>query len=341
MSGPSATTSTKPHNRNPTGRNQYKDCRTYLLFLLLISPSPSAAPKNDNQVTELLYDYQRREIFDKKKISQLLYDEHGIKLRYACYALFFILISNDVIQWELGSSQTKSSGSLCKWCDHPTAARDGQTTARAHPDVERSGEEARPSDDQTADCSWHRYSSDKVYEDQITPLIPLSWRWYRDYIRGEMMRQDPEGFASRDTSVRKTNMLEISDGESMIHTMTVLPTCWHTQALTGSTCLNILFKPCLTNFQWMYNNQPSRPNLVKALMILGCRCTTAVAIRSVSLLAVPSLVSGMLLASPRIDRFNQVVRSHCKKKQWWQKSESVQEPEMLESIHTSLHWISR
>jgi hypothetical protein len=60
--------------------------------------SLSTAPKNDNQVTELLYDYQRREIFDKKKISQLLYDEHGIKLRYACYALLFTFVSNDVLQ---------------------------------------------------------------------------------------------------------------------------------------------------------------------------------------------------------------------------------------------------
>lgn len=32
---------------------------------------------------------------------------------------------------------------------------------------------------------------------------PLSGREYRDYIRTEMMKQDPEGFASRDMSVKK------------------------------------------------------------------------------------------------------------------------------------------
>jgi hypothetical protein len=190
MSGPSATTSTKPHNRNPTGRNQYKDCRTYLLFLLLISPSPSAAPKNDNQVTELLYDYQRREIFDKKKISQLLYDEHGIKLSE--------------------SSVARRRRALGLYASGVTTRQLPETVKRQLVLTQMSKDPER-----------------KLGPRMIKQLIARDTGIHltRDYIRGEMMRQDPEGFASRDTSVRKTNMLEISDGESMIHTMTVLPTC--------------------------------------------------------------------------------------------------------------------
>jgi hypothetical protein len=174
MSGPSATTSTKPHNRNPTGRNQYKDC----------------PPKNDNQVTELLYDYQRREIFDKKKISQLLYDEHGIKLSE--------------------SSVARRRRALGLYASGVTTRQLPETVKRQLVLTQMSKDPER-----------------KLGPRMIKQLIARDTGIHltRDYIRGEMMRQDPEGFASRDTSVRKTNTLEISDGESMIHTMTVLPTC--------------------------------------------------------------------------------------------------------------------
>jgi len=174
MSGPSAATSTKPHNRNPTGRNQYKDC----------------PPKDDNQVTELLYDYQRREIFDKKKISQLLYDEHGIKLSE--------------------SSVARRRRSLGLYAS-------GVTTRQLPETIKR----------QLVLTQILKDPEKKLGPRMIKQLIARDTGIHltRDYIRAEMMRQDPEGFASRDTSVKKTHTLGIEVMESVIHTMTMLPTC--------------------------------------------------------------------------------------------------------------------
>jgi hypothetical protein len=45
------------------------------------------------------------------------------------------------------------------------------------------------------------YPSDKVREKRITTSSSLSWRECRDYIRTEMMRQDSEGFTSREHAV--------------------------------------------------------------------------------------------------------------------------------------------
>ncbi|RDB20146.1 hypothetical protein Hypma_013119 [Hypsizygus marmoreus] len=51
-------------NNNPRGKNQHKDC----------------PPSDDPRVPELLRAYQRKGIFDRKRISSLLRSEHGIKM---------------------------------------------------------------------------------------------------------------------------------------------------------------------------------------------------------------------------------------------------------------------
>ncbi|KII91998.1 hypothetical protein PLICRDRAFT_457400 [Plicaturopsis crispa FD-325 SS-3] len=52
----------RSRNNNPNGRNQYKDC----------------PPPNDPRVRDALLAYHRRGITDRKKISKLLKEEHGI-----------------------------------------------------------------------------------------------------------------------------------------------------------------------------------------------------------------------------------------------------------------------
>ncbi|KIJ62120.1 hypothetical protein HYDPIDRAFT_114964 [Hydnomerulius pinastri MD-312] len=153
MSAHSAESSTGiKNNRNPSGRNQYKDC----------------PPKNDARVAELLYDYQRREIFDKKKISQLLYDEHGIKLSE--------------------SSVARRRRTLGLYAS-------GITTRQLPETVKR----------QLILTQMSKDPGKKLGPRMIKQLIAKETGIHltRDYIRAEMLRQDPEGFASRDTSIKK------------------------------------------------------------------------------------------------------------------------------------------
>ncbi|KIJ14659.1 hypothetical protein PAXINDRAFT_169591 [Paxillus involutus ATCC 200175] len=150
MSVESSTCPTQ-HNRNPKGKNQYKDC----------------PPKNDAKVTELLYDYQRREIFDKKRISQLLYDEHGIKLSE--------------------SSVARRRRSLGLYAS-------GVTTRQLPETVKR----------QLVLTQMSKDPGKKLGPRMIKQFIAKETGIHltRDYIRAEMLRHDPEGFAARDTSKR-------------------------------------------------------------------------------------------------------------------------------------------
>ncbi|KIK93988.1 hypothetical protein PAXRUDRAFT_143845 [Paxillus rubicundulus Ve08.2h10] len=143
--------SSTQHNRNPKGKNQYKDC----------------PPKNDARVTELLYDYQRREIFDKKKISQLLHDEHGIKLRRVSVA-----------------RRRRVLGLYAS----------GVTTRQLPETVKR----------QLVLTQLSRDPAKKLGPRTIKQLIAKDTGIHltRDYIRDEMLRHDPEGFATRKTSKR-------------------------------------------------------------------------------------------------------------------------------------------
>ncbi|KAH7909614.1 hypothetical protein BJ138DRAFT_1066761 [Hygrophoropsis aurantiaca] len=151
MAGAPAESSTK-HNRNPTGRNQHKDC----------------PPKNDSHVTELLYDYQRREIFDKRKISKLLLEEHGIKL---------------------------SESSVARRRRDLSLYASGVTTRQLPENVKR----------QLIYTQMARDTSKKLGPRMIKQLIARETGIHltREYIRKEMLKQDPEGFASRDTSIKR------------------------------------------------------------------------------------------------------------------------------------------
>ncbi|KAH7929971.1 hypothetical protein BV22DRAFT_1001718 [Leucogyrophana mollusca] len=140
------------HNRNPTGRNQHKDC----------------PPKNDNHVTQLLYEYQRREVFDKRKISQLLLEEHGIKLSE--------------------SSVARRRRALGLYAS-------GVTTRQLPENVKR----------QLIFTQMAKDTSKKLGPRMIKQIIARETGIHltRDYIRKEMLKQDPDGFASRDTSIKK------------------------------------------------------------------------------------------------------------------------------------------
>ncbi|KAF5369712.1 hypothetical protein D9615_010159 [Tricholomella constricta] len=62
MTGNAGSTSSRPSNNNPRGINQHKHC----------------PPPDDLRVPELLRAYQRQGISDRKRISKLLCEEHGI-----------------------------------------------------------------------------------------------------------------------------------------------------------------------------------------------------------------------------------------------------------------------
>ncbi|KAF9463663.1 hypothetical protein BDZ94DRAFT_1163569, partial [Collybia nuda] len=51
-----------PKNNNPKGKNQHKDC----------------PPSDDPRIPEILTAYHRRNITDRKRLSKLLRDDHGI-----------------------------------------------------------------------------------------------------------------------------------------------------------------------------------------------------------------------------------------------------------------------
>jgi hypothetical protein len=71
------------HSTNPSGRNQHKDCRKSFLCCTANKPLIAcfSAPKGDHKVADLLREYHRRNISDRKLLSKLLQAEHGIKMR--------------------------------------------------------------------------------------------------------------------------------------------------------------------------------------------------------------------------------------------------------------------
>ncbi|KIJ48438.1 hypothetical protein M422DRAFT_247775 [Sphaerobolus stellatus SS14] len=64
------TSSLNPFNRNPKGKNQHMHC----------------PPKKDQTIIDILIEYQRRNITNRKTISELLFAEHGIHMSVATVA---------------------------------------------------------------------------------------------------------------------------------------------------------------------------------------------------------------------------------------------------------------
>ncbi|EGO04019.1 hypothetical protein SERLA73DRAFT_175751 [Serpula lacrymans var. lacrymans S7.3] len=148
----------KSHVRNPEGKNQHKDC----------------PPKNDPRITQFLYEYQRREIFDKREISRLLLSEHGIKMSESSVA-----------------RRRRSLGIYAS----------GVTTRQLPDNVKR----------QLVLNQMAKDPTKKLGPRMIKQLIARETGIHltRDYIRNEMLVQDPLGFTSRDTSLKRTQQESI------------------------------------------------------------------------------------------------------------------------------------
>ena len=86
-----AQTSNVFYNRNPTGKTHHSDCRkNQFIIALHVSNSGSLAAPNDEHVTECLLEYHRCGITSGKRISDLLWAEHKLKLRYVHCCCTFI-----------------------------------------------------------------------------------------------------------------------------------------------------------------------------------------------------------------------------------------------------------
>ena len=79
-----------PSNNNPTGINQFKDCRSYCFYLDAMCHFNCliVAGSDDARVESLIRDYDRRNIVNKDLISKMLLAEHGIQMR--CVMLFLL-----------------------------------------------------------------------------------------------------------------------------------------------------------------------------------------------------------------------------------------------------------
>ena len=69
----------------PKEKNQHKDCREHLAYFspwFTLQRIELAASSDDGRVADILGEYHRRNITDKKLISKLLLAEHGIHMRY-------------------------------------------------------------------------------------------------------------------------------------------------------------------------------------------------------------------------------------------------------------------
>lgn len=67
----------------PTGKNQHTHCRECsTCFQGCLVQVIVTAPANDDRVADILRDYHRKNITNKKTISKLLRAEHGIQMRY-------------------------------------------------------------------------------------------------------------------------------------------------------------------------------------------------------------------------------------------------------------------
>jgi hypothetical protein len=71
------------HSTNPSRRNQHMDCHKSFLCCTANKPLIAcfSAPKGDHKVADLLHEYHRWNISDRKLLSKLLQAEHGIKMR--------------------------------------------------------------------------------------------------------------------------------------------------------------------------------------------------------------------------------------------------------------------
>ncbi|KAG2106474.1 hypothetical protein BD769DRAFT_1320971, partial [Suillus cothurnatus] len=76
------------HSTNPSGQNQHKDCHKSFLCCTANKPLIGcfSAPKGDHKVADLLREYHRWNISDRKLLSKLLQAEHGIKMSEATVA---------------------------------------------------------------------------------------------------------------------------------------------------------------------------------------------------------------------------------------------------------------
>jgi len=74
---------TSTHVPNPEGRNQHQHCREqrHLNLLHFIDLYIVTAPKSDQFIQQIITQYHRDNITDRKKISRLLKAEHGITMR--------------------------------------------------------------------------------------------------------------------------------------------------------------------------------------------------------------------------------------------------------------------
>ncbi|KAG2133446.1 hypothetical protein BD769DRAFT_1627428 [Suillus cothurnatus] len=140
------------HSTNPSGRNQHKDC----------------PPKGDHKVADLLREYHRRNISDRKLLSKLLQAEHGIKMSEATVARR---------RRELGLFGSR-------------------LTATQLPEVTK----RQLVLDQLADDPSGRRGPRVVKEliaNKTGVMLP------RKYIRDQMMLQEPEGFVARQPTSKK------------------------------------------------------------------------------------------------------------------------------------------
>lgn len=69
-------------SNNPTGKNQYHDCRGPVPWLLDLSFwLLLTAPPGDPQVDEALREYQRKGVINRKKLSQLISKDLNVQIR--------------------------------------------------------------------------------------------------------------------------------------------------------------------------------------------------------------------------------------------------------------------
>lgn len=74
------------HNRNPGGKNQHGDVRKCYIPLwgeqFGADLTSCAAKADDEEFANIMKIYHREKISSNKKISERLFSDHGIKMRY-------------------------------------------------------------------------------------------------------------------------------------------------------------------------------------------------------------------------------------------------------------------
>ncbi|PCH40596.1 hypothetical protein WOLCODRAFT_162443 [Wolfiporia cocos MD-104 SS10] len=146
-------TASSSHNRNPLGKNQHANC----------------PPKDDSRVASALMEYHRRNITDRRVISVLLSQEHGIQMSPATVA-----------------RRRRSLGLMAS----------GVTTRQTPETVKR-----QLVADQMARDSLGRYGPRRI---QKTISEETGVHLTRDWIANEMRKVDPKGFTLRHPANRKS-----------------------------------------------------------------------------------------------------------------------------------------